>query len=71
MKKPKRTTHKYGRYLVPQKWPSLGENNQMVVNNDLNNERDNISMHHGTLSKIDGERTTTEGNKFFMDYSKK
>ena len=61
-------THWYGRYIwYPKKRPSLGENHQAVVNNDLNNERDNISTLHGTLSEINGEsvKKDWEGKTYF------
>ena len=56
----------------PKKWPSLGENHQANVNKNINNDRDNTNAQYGTLSSInDDERNTTEGNKFYVDYSKR
>ena len=56
----------------PKKRPSLGENHQANVNKNINNDRDNTNAQYGTLSSInDDERNTTEGNKFYVDYSKR
>ena len=56
----------------PKKRPSLGENHQANVNKNINNDRDNTTAKYGTLSSInDDERNTMEGNKFYVDYSKR